>query len=378
MKIGILTYFGDLNAGTNLQAYATLSNVRKTFPEAQVEIINYHAWHIVRRPYFSSFTIFTLLNDIKRIRKYNSFTKNSLSLSNESLTSSDYDKSISFIEKQKYDRIYVGADTLLELQRVDDTITAYWLSERVTSQKYLLAASARNLIYEELTPNQKQLIHRTLSAFNLMGVRDDSTYRLLANFVDDKNKLSIIPDPTFALDIDYSIVEKYVRKRGVDFIKPTICFHVRRDDEWANDVAKEFKKRGFQIASLRPAKFADIILNDMSPFEHIGIFKYFKLMITNKFHDTVFCFKNGTPMITIPFNETYTTNYGESKYYSLFKLFSLLETNYFDNLKEIDSRMILGSYENAISSFNSKKESIDNKLTELNNRYLSFLKSTHN
>ena len=41
MKIGILTYYGDLNCGTNLQAFATLSAVKDIFPDSRVEIIDF-------------------------------------------------------------------------------------------------------------------------------------------------------------------------------------------------------------------------------------------------------------------------------------------------------------------------------------------------
>lgn len=38
---------------------------------------------------------------------------------------------------------------------------------------------------------------------------------------------------------------------------------------------------------------ADMIFNDMSAFEQIGLHKYLDLVVTHKFHDAVFAFTVG-------------------------------------------------------------------------------------
>ena len=45
MKIGLLTYYGDLNnCGTNLQAYATYMELKKFYPNDEVEIVPIHTF----------------------------------------------------------------------------------------------------------------------------------------------------------------------------------------------------------------------------------------------------------------------------------------------------------------------------------------------
>ncbi len=44
MKIGLLTYYGDLNCGTNLQAYATFSAIKNVYPNDTVEVIPFHGF----------------------------------------------------------------------------------------------------------------------------------------------------------------------------------------------------------------------------------------------------------------------------------------------------------------------------------------------
>lgn len=51
MTVGILTYYGDLNCGTNLQAYATLQTVKSAYPDALVEVIPFHGFRMRIIPY---------------------------------------------------------------------------------------------------------------------------------------------------------------------------------------------------------------------------------------------------------------------------------------------------------------------------------------
>jgi exopolysaccharide biosynthesis predicted pyruvyltransferase EpsI len=265
---------------------------------------------------------------------------------------------------------------VLELTEANKELTAYWLSPIIECKKILLAASARNLTYEFLTNQQKIDIQNSISGFSLCGVRDDATYRLLSHFISSKEKLQLIPDPTFTLEIDHQSVDEYLRRRKYNFKKPTICFHLSKNEHWGKQLSVLLKNSGFQIASFRPNDYSDIILNDLSPLEQLGIYKYFQLMITNRFHDTIFCLKNNTPMITFPFNDEYITNYGESKYYSLLKEFDLLNSNYIKKKSRISSELLFGMVNNAIEDFNQKKLSIQLKIEENKNIYYNFLNKT--
>lgn len=378
MKIGIMTYFHGVNPGTNIQAYATFLNVKEAYPESTVEVINYTYKRNIDRPHLVNVSIQSIINDIIRIRKYRNFKQRNLVFSKERLLSTNYNSVIDFIKQQSYDRIFVGADTLLELNRVTDGITPYWLSEKIKAKKILLAASAKNVTYENLTNNQHALIKNTIFDFTLMGVRDEATYRLIDSFLstDQKNLLIRISDPAFTLPIDYSHIEKYIQDKKIDFSKPTICFHVKRDDFWAIETAKKLKEMGYQIVSFRPERFADILLNDLGPQEYMGIFKYFSLMITNKFHDTIFCLKNSTPMLTFPLNDTYANASGESKYSSLLSQFNLLESNFIPIRSTITPSMIISKSDNAITAVHLKREIIKQQVEINRKSYIDFLKKS--
>jgi polysaccharide pyruvyl transferase WcaK-like protein len=375
LKIGLLTYCGTLNTGTTLQAYSTYKALKNNFPEDHLELIDYLPWRSINRPYLMNCTIQSLINDLIRIRKYKKFLHANFTLSKNKLRSPNYEESLDFIKSLNYDVIFVGADTVLELDRANkESLTAYWLSKSLKCKKFLIAASAKNVTFENMSERQKYLAKDTIEDFSLLGVRDEATYRLLSHFtLENDNRLINIPDPTFTLDPKIDYAEEYLRNKKLSFEMPTICFHLQRNIIWAEELAKEFRKKGFQIASFRPGKYADVLLNDLSPLEQFGIYKYFKLVITNRFHDTIFCLLNKTPVITYQFNERYTTQFGESKYASLLKYFNLGKSNYLEDTGDISAKRILSMYQNAINSFYDNVENIEDKISESKKIYLDYI-----
>jgi hypothetical protein len=375
-KIGILTYIKEYsNLGTNMQSYCTLKAIQKAYPDARVELINYSAWKPSRKPYLSNISLHSLKNDYIRMKKYNRFFDDQMSFSEAKLVSSNLSESIEFMRKQNYDAIYVGSDTILELRGANkDELNAYWLDKTIDCKKYLIAASSLNVVYDALSENQKNKIQETLNDFSLLGVRDDATYRLLSFFTSKADeRLRIIPDPTFTYEIDYGYIEQYIKKRKLIFNKPLVCLHLTRDTKWGSDLARYFRQEGFIIASLRPAYYADIIFTDLSPFEQIGIYKYFSLVITHRFHDSIFCFKNYTPVIVYPENVTDITSHGENKNLTLLKSFHVDKTSYVENKDKVSARDLIDIYPEAIRNINNNREVIRAVLNKHKETYESFV-----
>ena len=378
-KIGILTYFGDLNSGTNLQAFALQKIIQdKVGIKASVEIINYHAWNrlLEWHPYLTSISLKGLMNDMERLTKYYYFINKCLHISPKKIVSRNPLPVWDYIRSKSYDAIYIGSDTLLELDRYKpDEYSAFWLPSDINTKKFFVAASSKNLEFSKLSNFQKNFISDTINSMNLMGVRDDATYRLIKNFIDDKDKrLEIIPDPTFSYDIDYKHVDRYIANKNIDLSKPTICLHLTRHTTYKNELAQKLKRKGFQIASLRPAYYADILLNNLSPLELIGIFKYFTAVVTNRFHDSIFCFKNQTPMVTFPPSFNYTNIFGESKYTSLFKIFKLDKTNLINTAAENTADNIINKLDKTIENF--PRAFVKEKLRELKHIFEQYIDRT--
>lgn len=376
MKIGILTYTREhANLGTVMQCYSTLKAVQRAYPDARVELIDYSARAPSRRPYLSNASFRSVKNDCIRILKYGRFFREQLTFSKDTLTSTSVDRAFDFIRRQRYDAIYVGSDTVLELKDAKaDALTPYWLPGSIPSIKFLAAASSHNVTIEALSAQQKNLIERALDSFTLLGVRDDATFRLLSKFTGRADKrLQIVPDPTFTYDIDYSYIEQYFAKKKLQLRAPLVCLHLLRSSAWAPVLANAFRKAGYVVASLRPAYYADIIFTDLSPFEQMGVYRYFSLVITHRFHDTIFCLKNLTPVIAFPEHDSDITPEGESKIATLLNAFEAAGTNYISNATMLTAEDLFERHPAAIEHFIKNRAGIKARLLELHNAYTAFI-----
>jgi polysaccharide pyruvyl transferase WcaK-like protein len=374
-KIGILTYMKEYaNLGTNMQSYCTFKAIQKQFPNDQVELINYSSWKPAMKPYFSQITIRSLINDYIRIRKYKSFFENEYIFSKKKLITSNLNDSINFIKNQNYDAIFVGSDTVLELKRAKkNELTAYWLDDTVKCKKFLISACSLDVTFEVLSDQQKKQIQNTINDYSLLGVRDDATFRLLSHFTrQGDERLKIIPDPTFTFEIDYRYIEEYFSQKKLVFKKPMICLHLLRDTKWASALADYFRKDGYIVASLRPAYYADIIFTDLSAFEQMGLYRYFDLVITHRFHDSIFCIKNLTPVIVYPQYISDVTHYGENKNKTLLKSFNIVD-NYINNKEDITALSLFNMHKRAIKYFKNNEEFIKKTLLDNKNNYESFV-----
>lgn len=376
MKIGILTYYGDLNCGTNLQAYATLQAVKSVYPNDSVEIIPFHGFRPRVIPY-KSFSPVSIYKDLKRINKYYLFKKEILHVIEKDRVITNVPAALRYISERKYDVIYVGADTLLELNRLPsscDGLSAYWLKD-VKAKKILIAASSKNTEYEKLQPNQKEEMEIAINQFSYLGVRDHATKELFSHFI-DQEQIMCVPDPTFNMDIDYFYIENYLKRKHIVIPSKSIFIHTFGDDHWADAIAKTWKNENYQIIAPRPAKWANLCLNDMSPLEQLGIYRYVEFAVTHRFHDGVFCLKNNTPFILYEKGDNHATIGGDSKFTSLLKDFDLYPENFVDRGVAITANLLLSKTQTAIVNFRQKERSIKNKLQIKSDEYLNFLKTT--
>ena len=374
MKIGLLTYYGDLNCGTNMQAYATFQALKKAYPSDDVEIIPFHGFKPSIRPY-KTFSLNNIINDVKRIRKYSKFVKEQLLVKNDVIIK-DVEAALEYINSRKYDVIYVGADTLLELDRVSgNCISAYWLKD-VNAKKVLIAASAKNVVFEKLTEKQQTDLKIAASQFSHIGVRDRVTKTLFEHLVENKNLIEYIPDPTFTYNIDYSYIDSYLKQKKISIPEKSVFVQFYGDDYWLGDVAKDLKKRGYTMITNRGIWWSDIVLIDMSPLEQVGLYKYVSFVITHRFHDGVFCMKNHTPaLIYVKSGKESMTENGESKHVSLLKDFGLYPQAF---LGALDSEEGLAdvwqSFQNVKNVFDEEK--VEEILQKNKKTYLEYLEET--
>lgn len=378
-KIGILTYFGDYNNGTNLQAYSVWKLVEKYHPADRVQILDFHTWKHTWRPMLYWATFRSVKNDFVRRKKNLQFLR-ALPLTERKLITADVEEAWKFIDSFHFDKIYVGSDTLLELHRVEsDRITPYWLTAPgVKASKIMLAASSRDVDYGTLSPRRKELLAASVGSFSHMGVRDEATFKLIRHLAGEADpRLRIVPDPTFFYPIDPSPAAEYARAHGLDTCgKPIVFLHVRREDAFALELAARLRAAGYLIASIRPFKRADLVMNDLSPFEYAGIFRYMHATITHRFHDSIFSIKNLIPVLTYLPDPSHATASGDSKYSSLMKDFGLSETNLLTRPADITAEGILRQLPLALEAFRQRREAIAARLATKKTTLENFMQET--
>ena len=375
MKIGLLTYYGDLNCGTNMQALSTFQALQKAYPQDEVEIIPFHGFRARMMPY-KTFSPKLIWDDVKRFKKYYDFKRNLLHVRHD-VVIKDVEVALRYIASRNYDVIYVGADTLLELDRIsegDDGISAYWLKD-IKAKKVVIAASSKNVNYEKLTDKQKADLKVAASQFSYIGVRDRATVALFEHLVGKDKEIEYIPDPTFTYDIDYSYIDSYLKKKGVAIPEKSVFVQFYGDDYWLADVAKDLKQRGHTLITNRGVAWSDIVLVDMSPLEQVGLYKYVSFVVTHRFHDGVFCMKNHTPALIYVKRGKEMMTGGESKHVSLLKDFGLYPQAFLGALdSEKGLKNVWDSYQDTQKVFDEKR--VEETLEKNKDMYLDYIYST--
>lgn len=374
MKIGLLTYYGDLNFGTNLQAYATLLALKSIYPHDEVEIIPLHTFWLRIIPY-KSFNPVSIYRDYIRIKKFAQFKRVNLQVVEKEPNITSPQEALDYIASRNYDVIYVGADTLLELDRLPkgyDGLSCYWLKD-IKAKKIIVAASAKNTQFELLSKKQQADMVSAVSQFSKIAVRDRATYSLFANCV-DKEHIEMIPDPTFSFNTDFSFADSYLGKKKVKLPNKSIYINSVGCDSWLSGVVATLKENGYFIVTPRPTPWTDLSLNDMGPLEQAGIFRNFKLVLTHRFHEGVFCLKNHTPFILYAPNGMMTSD-GESKHVSLLKDFNMYPQAFLGSQDTtLNLSNIIERINSVITMFDVK--SIDEKMANNASIYNSYLNKT--
>lgn len=374
MKIGLLTYYGDLNCGTNMQALSTFQALQKAYPQDEVEIIPFHGFRARMMPY-KTFSPKLIWDDVKRFKKYYDFKKNLLHIQHDVIIK-DVDKALRYIAARNYDVIYVGADTLLELDKLNpnyDGISAYWLKD-IKAKKVVIAASSKNVSFDKLTPRQKEDMRIAVNQFSYIGVRDRATLSLFEQVAESK-EIEYIPDPTFTYDIDYTYIDAYLKKKKVVIPKQSVFIQFYGDDYWLADVAKDLKGHGYTLITNRGVDWSDIVLVDMSPLEQVGLYKYVSFVVTHRFHDGVFCMKNHTPALIYVKRGKEMMTGGESKHVSLLKDFGLYPQAFLGALdSEKGLKNVWDSYQDTLKVFD--KNRIEETLEKNKAIYMDYIYRT--
>lgn len=334
MKIGILTYFWAENPGTFLQAYSTYNAVRDAFPTADVELINVKSrkiyFKVAKKYWFSPQLIF------KAYKRYNSYQNayKGVKFSSGTYIGKNTKQAFNYINEQKYDVIFVGSDTILMLYQWNletERLPVYYL-EGIQAKKIMLAASCGSTSINDFPDNMKKTAYQCLNEFNRLGVRDQNTLDLVSQLKGNDNNIEIIPDPTFTYEIDTGKAMKVLKRYNFDFQTPSIVLNLPKDFPLLADTVIYFKNMGWNIVTFEYQKYADYCLF-VEPNEWAGIPRFVNLVITDRFHGSIFSIKNNTPVVAVDCQKNRISKESSSKLKCLFEEFGMIDNyvNFIEN-----------------------------------------------
>ncbi len=342
MRVGILTFHRAYNYGAFLQCFSLQNEIRKRFPEWDLEVIDYCSGNMSR--YYQTSALNYLFGPKNTINNYKiadrtrhlvsrmigiirgnsgitAYRSNSklkayfereyhlLPLSDKHMVSDDYEKVIEFIRSLDYDIIIVGSDAIWNDYQTNIP-NVFYLSPVITSKKMSYAASCYGMSYEQ-SQGDRAYIRDALRDFDYIGVRDDETNNYLKSI--DCNLLTNHNcDPTILLNLkdlnaDINTLKQKLVNYGIDFNRPIIGV---MGNSRIGKIARQVCGDAAQLVGVYYANdYCDVSVLDLSPSEWANIFGYFAITFTSFFHGTIFSLKNGTPTITIEQNTGYAKNH---------------------------------------------------------------------
>ncbi len=303
-KIGILTFHRSMNYGAFLQCFALSGQLRKDFPNYDVEVIDYSRRYVqksylhfqfqncLKHPSF-------ITNTIGRNRMFSQYHE-MLPLSKTKLVSDDL---LSFDEcvSDQYDAIVVGSDVVWGIDQ-SHFPSPYWLHNQ-KCKKFSYAAASHGTRFNELSDSTINYCAESLKSFQYIGVRDDTTMKMIRSMLPEATIYHNC-DPTILLDLNEipvdinSLKVKLENVRGYNPNKKTIG--VMLSDAFITKLLIDQFSGSCNIVSIYTSNpFLSNELYNLNIFEWSRFFSLFDLTITTFFHGTLFSIKNNTPVVCV-------------------------------------------------------------------------------
>lgn len=325
MKILVITFSRGLNPGTFMQAYGVRTGLLKIFPNAEINYLSFpdFKWdkgkrgkkdfigHVLLQKAFAAY----------RLLKYRKLEQQVFSYTPTiDLFDYDIDKAKSIL--RKYDLVVVGSDTILEkVTNGSQQLGLNWGSSELCKSPHLFfAASASPANFS----GDKQLLERLkgiAERFIYIGLRDGLTLDLFNNKMKVNVPVYKQPDPSYYLDInEFQLSEHYVRKlKG----KKIAFYNFSPNFPYRKELADLIRKKGYTVVSSVYNPYADIKIDTIGPKEWAGIFRHCDIIITERFHDSLFALRNCKPVIAIDWEKDRFSSTGDSKTYRILKDYDL-------------------------------------------------------
>ena len=295
MKIGVLTYNRVINSGAVLQAYSVLKICESTFPGAYIEIIDVVSLSVLFKEWRKTFSLkkIKLNTDFINKKKASKIFFKKINKSKFRLNLNDK-KTMKWLNSQKYDLVVVGSDTVWEIRNpgyAPRGLNIYFLPGKAIFKKFGFCVSSDPIT--DLSDNQKkEMVSRAKAAsiFDAVIFRDHPTKKLFEEFGFKNNKVLISPDPVLLNGLkdfeNYSYdFQKFKKSEKI------LASSLGRKEEsnLIMNLAKIYNLNYVDLTNKSIDKSYHISKYNLNSIEEIVSFhKYFQILITDRFHASIF------------------------------------------------------------------------------------------
>lgn len=329
MKIRILTYHFITNNGAAMFCYALVNTLKKTFPEADIQILDYRPFRLWLYEFVKQFKLFrkSPLFYYRRAHIFSKYIQSKLPIEKIPIYCQFESQLLVYLSRQAIDCILVGMDVWCITSGSERPAfpNIYWLNPNLPSKKIAYAVSGYNSRSDLIESNAQKISDLTKN-FDLIGVRDSYTMSFLKKSNPNQIKnLQRVPDPTFLGVYETDGLQQKLQNLGVNFKQPILGVLLFGENLLSERICETYHNRGYQILALSMFNpYADINLGDkLTPLEWAGTFSFLNFCLTNRFHGTIFSLLAQIPVLGLQTEKLESIE--NSKIYDLLQSFELQE-----------------------------------------------------
>ena len=311
MKILIITFTSGNNPGTMMQSLGVQTAMKQLYPTAQIDYLKFpdfkvkpmlgamdkkaKLWQTFRQKAASAY----------RLVKYNKLRKQEMHFTS-SIDLFNYTKEDEAVIRS-YDLVVIGSDTILEeAYGKDGRIGLNWMPLDV--KKIYFAASASPANFEP-----KDELKEVAAKAEFIGLRDKLTIDYFVNKLGiSSERIVKQPDPSYFLDITKFKLSAG-QKRRLKAGKKYALYNFLSNFPLRKELADAIKNLGYTLVSTSYNPYADISLDTVDAYEWAGVFPLMDVVVTERFHDSVFALRNCKPVIAIDWDPARFSKGGDSK-----------------------------------------------------------------
>jgi polysaccharide pyruvyl transferase WcaK-like protein len=266
--------------------------------------------------------------NFQRYLTLNKVTKQNLSI-DKIVNFHRTDELINDVNARQYDAL-ITAKVVWNILPETTFLNIYWLPKKIKAKKIAYAISGHRTDLEMFRSLKKQ-VYDTLRDYQLIGVRDKITQIMMEEAgIDKVVPVQRITDPAFFYQekpIDFSVlIEKYKISKE----RPILGMLYYGKSQISASICSHYHALGYQIINFNMFNpCADLnIGHRVDVDEWVTLIKHLDFCITDRFHVSVICLREGTPFVAFePFQPKTLLN---SKVFSLLESFNVESSLYQD------------------------------------------------